>query len=106
MPFPNVQIYSTNVLSILVIDIQKLTHCEQKSKCHDHAFLYTIEEKPLNPTAYIPWTMRKYPSNVPDNTIEIPTKFYFYLKNTDLGSYTEILFYIYDHGYALQLPFI
>ena len=28
----------------------KLTHWEQKSKCRDHAFLYTIEEKPLNPT--------------------------------------------------------
>ena len=30
--------------------------------------------------------------------LKIPTKFSFYLKNTDLGSYTEILFYIYDHG--------
>ena len=30
--------------------------------------------------------------------LEFPTKFSFYLKNIDLFSYTEILFYIYDHG--------
>ena len=32
MPFPSVQIYSTNVLSRLVIDTSKLIHWEQKSQ--------------------------------------------------------------------------
>ena len=45
--------YCTNIFYKCTFNIgnrySKLTHFEQKSKCRDHAFLYTIEENPLNP---------------------------------------------------------
>ena len=49
----NVISYCTNIFYKCTFNIgnrySKLTHWEQKSKCRNHAFLYTIKKKKLNP---------------------------------------------------------
>ena len=158
VPFPSVQIYSTNVLSINVKDIQNwligskkanttITYLGAKRQIPRSCYSLHYSGKDNNSYNLVLWitlysfhwvtcyikmikivssltsvinlikfqfylrqkcftVVKNYEVYLPNiRTLNIHTKYYFHMKNTDLGSNNEILLYIYDHGQCVQLAF-